>query len=172
MSPFYLCLHLILSLDVKGKRAYPFGPISFFHLAFSFNYFKLLFFFPPRFWESKCSLWGFPGGASGRESVSNPLQYFCLGNPVDRGARWAIGLRVAKSWTQLKWLGIGPGVSDGKESACNVGDLGSIPGSGRFPWIGKWQPTPVFLPGESPWIEEPGGLIVHCVAKSQTWLSN
>ena len=26
-----------------------------------------------------------------------------------------------------------PGGSDGKESACNVGDLGSIPGLGRFP---------------------------------------
>ena len=23
---------------------------------------------------------------------------------------------------------------------------------------GTWQPTPVFLPGESPWTEEPGGL--------------
>ena len=34
-------------------------------------------------------------------------------------------------------------------SACNAGDLGSIPGSGRFPWRRKWQPTPVFLPGES-----------------------
>ena len=22
----------------------------------------------------------------------------------------------------------------------------------------KWQPTPVFLPGEAPWAEEPGGL--------------
>ena len=30
-----------------------------------------------------------------------------------------------------------------------VGDLGSIPESGRFPWRRKWQPTPVFLPGES-----------------------
>ena len=28
-----------------------------------------------------------------------------------------------------------PGDSDGKESACNVGDLGSIPGPGRF--LGK-----------------------------------
>ena len=28
-------------------------------------------------------------------------------------------------------------------------DLGSIPGSGRFPWRRKWQPTPVFLSGES-----------------------
>ena len=26
-----------------------------------------------------------------------------------------------------------PGCSDDKESACNVGDLGSIPGLGRFP---------------------------------------
>ena len=26
-----------------------------------------------------------------------------------------------------------PGSSDSKESACNVGDLGSIPGLGRFP---------------------------------------
>ena len=36
--------------------------------------------------------------------------------------------------------------------------------NGFYPWIGKvpWrrvgQPTPVFLPGESPWAEEPGGL--------------
>ena len=36
-----------------------------------------------------------------------------------------------------------------KASACNAGDLGLIPGSGRFPWRRKWQPTPVFLPGES-----------------------
>ena len=34
-----------------------------------------------------------------------------------------------------------PGGSDGKESACNAGDLGSIPGLGRFP-------GEVFLPGE------------------------
>ena len=24
-----------------------------------------------------------------------------------------------------------------------------VPASGRFPWRGKWQPTPVFFPGES-----------------------
>ena len=42
-----------------------------------------------------------------------------------------------------------PGGSVVKASACNVGDLGSIPGSGRFPWRSKWQPTPVFLPEES-----------------------
>ena len=51
-----------------------------------------------------------------------------------------------------------PGGSDSKESAGNGGDLGSIPGSGRFPWRREWQPTPVVLPGESPQTEEPGGL--------------
>ena len=30
-----------------------------------------------------------------------------------------------------------PGVSDGKESACNAGDLGLIPGLGRSPEKGK-----------------------------------
>lgn len=36
-----------------------------------------------------------------------------------------------------------------KESACNVGDRGLIPGLGRFPWRRKWQPIPVFSLGES-----------------------
>ena len=34
------------------------------------------------------------------------------------------------------------GGSDGRESACNAGDLGLIP------WKREWQPSPVFLPGE------------------------
>ena len=29
---------------------------------------------------------------------------------------------------------------------------------GKIPWRRAWQPTPVFLPGESPWTEELGGL--------------
>ena len=40
----------------------------------------------------------------------------------------------------------------------NAGDVGSIPGSAEIPWRRAWQPTPVFLPGESPRTEEPGGL--------------
>ena len=62
----------------------------------------------------------FPGGASGIESTckagdtrdmgsspgsgrfpgeenGNPLQYFCLGNPMDRGAQWATVHGVTKS---------------------------------------------------------------------------
>ena len=41
------------------------------------------------------------------------------------------------------------GGSESKECACKAGDTGSILVSGRFPWRKKWQPTPVFLPGES-----------------------
>ena len=36
---------------------------------------------------------------------------------------------------------------NGKESACNAGDAGSIPGSGRSPGERKWQPIQVFLLG-------------------------
>ena len=32
------------------------------------------------------------------------------------------------------------------------------PWVGRTPWRRKLQPSLVFLPGESPWTEEPGGL--------------
>ena len=58
-----------------------------------------------------------------------------------------------------------PGGSGGKESACNAGDLGSIPGLGRSLGEGNWLPTPVFWPGEG------HGLYIHGVAKSQTQLS-
>ena len=50
-----------------------------------------------------------------------------------------------------------PSGSEGKESPCNVGDRGSIPGSGRSPGEGHGNPL-VFLPGEAPWTREPGGL--------------
>ena len=64
------------------------------------------------------------------------------------------------------------GGSDGKESACHVGDLGSIP-VGEIPWRRKWQPTPVFLPVESPWTEKPDRLQSGAgggVTKSRTQL--
>ena len=42
-----------------------------------------------------------------------------------------------------------PGGSDGKEYACHAGEPCLVPGSRRFPWRRAWQPTPIFLPGES-----------------------
>ena len=82
--------------------------------------------------DSEYGGWVFPGDARGKESVglknlsassgyidsslisgsgqppgrghSNPLQYPCLENPMDRGAWWATVHRVAKSPTGLKQL--------------------------------------------------------------------
>ena len=41
-----------------------------------------------------------------------------------------------------------PGGSDGKESACSAGRPGFDPWGRKISWRRKWQPTPVFLPGE------------------------
>ena len=49
-----------------------------------------------------------------------------------------------------------PGSSDGKEPACNVGDLDSIPGLGSL--LGKGMATSSILAWKTPWTEEPGGL--------------
>ena len=50
-----------------------------------------------------------------------------------------------------------PGVSDGKESACNAADLGLIPGSGGFPGKGNATHSSI-LAWRIPWTEEPGAL--------------
>ena len=52
--------------------------------------------------ESACNTDSIPGwGRSSREGNGNPLQYSCLGNPLDRGA-WRAALHgFAKSWTRL-----------------------------------------------------------------------
>ena len=51
-----------------------------------------------------------------------------------------------------------PGGAEVKASACNVGDLGSIPGLGRFPGEGNGNPHSSILAWKIPWTEEPGGL--------------
>ena len=63
------------------------------------------------------------------------------------------------------------GSSDGKESSCNVGDLGLIPGLGRSPGEGNGNPLQYSC------LENPieGGTwqaIVYGVTKSRTRLSN
>ena len=60
------------------------------------------------------------------EGNGTPLQYSCLENPMDGGAWWAAVHGVAKSRTRL---------SDFTFTFMH--------------WRRKWQPTPVFLPGES-----------------------
>ena len=50
---------------------------------------------------------------------------------------------------------------------------GFDPWVGKTPWRRTWQPTPVFLPGESPWTEESGGLQSkgHKESGTTEWLS-
>ena len=50
-----------------------------------------------------------------------------------------------------------PGVSDGKESACNAEDLGSIPGL-EDPLEEGMATHSSILAWRIPWTEEPGGL--------------
>ena len=50
-----------------------------------------------------------------------------------------------------------PGSSDGKESACNAGDLGSSPGLERSPGEGMATHSSI-LAWRIPWAEEPGRL--------------
>ena len=63
-----------------------------------------------------------------------------------------------------------PGDSDGKESACNAGDLGSIPGSGRSPGEGNGYPLQ-YSCLENPMDRVAWQATVHGVTKSQTRLS-
>ena len=60
--------------------------------------------------------------------------------------------------------------SDGKESACNVGDLGSIPG--KITWRRERLPTPVFLPGASLGTEPAWQATVPGVTESPKGLSD
>ena len=55
-----------------------------------------------------------------------------------------------------------PESSVGKESACNAGDPGSIPGLGRSPGEGKGYPV------QYSGLENSMGCTVHGVAKSDT----
>ena len=55
-----------------------------------------------------------------------------------------------------------PGGSAGTESACNVGDLGSIPGLGRSPGEGKDYPP------QYSGLENSMDYVVHGVTKSRT----
>ena len=58
-----------------------------------------------------------------------------------------------------------PGSSPGKESACSVGVLGSIPGLGRPPEEGNGYPL------QYSGLENSIDSTIHGVTKSQTWLS-
>ena len=108
------------------------------------------------------------------EGNGNPLQYSCQENPMDRRAWQATGYRVAKSQTQWKQLTTASNSmsgSNGKESACNAGHLGLIPGSGRYPGEDHGNPLQ-YSCLENPMDGGAWWTTVYGVAKSRTQLSD
>ena len=83
-----------------------------------------------------------------------------------------------RGWTDVSYLSllhwkagswVPPCSSDGKESACNVGDLGLIPESGRSPRERNGNPLQ-YSCLENSKDREVWWARVHRVTKSQTWL--
>ena len=64
-----------------------------------------------------------------------------------------------------------PGGSDSKDSACSVGDLGSVPGLGRSPGEGNGNSLQ-YSGLENPRDRGASWATVHGVAKNHTWLSD
>ena len=112
---------------------------------------------------SPCSagdLGSIPGsGRSAGEGHGNPPQYSCLETPrtEEPGKLLSVGWqRVGHNWAANThthththgsmglpwWLG-------GKESACQCRRCWFSPWIEKIPWSRTWQPTPLFLPGES-----------------------
>ena len=93
---------------------------------------------------------GFPCGSAGKESTCNVGDLALipgLGRFPGEGNSYPLRL-------------------SGKESACQCRRCGFDPWVGKIPWRMKWQPTPVFLPGESH--GQRSLTIVQGVAKSWT----
>ena len=93
-----------------------------------------------------CSIGLFSGRKEGRNKSrlsgsSLPRKQICA-NPL-----WLVKLKFPFILFLLL-VNDFPCGSAGKESACNVGDLGQIPGLGRCPGKGKRIPTPISWPGE------------------------
>ena len=90
-----------------------------------------------------CSMWGFPSSSAGKESACNaeePCSFPGSGRSPGEG----IGYSLQKSWISL------------------VAQRVKNPPAMKETWVPSlgwedhlWQPTPVFLPGESRWTEEP-----------------
>ena len=135
---------------------------------------------------------GFPCGSAGKESTCNagylgsvpglgrspgegkgyPLQYSGLENSMDRGVWQATVHGFAKSLIRLSFhfhihsFQVFPGSSDGKGSACNERNVGSIPQLGRSPGEGKGYPL------QYSGLESSMDCRVHGVAKSRTQVSD
>ena len=94
-------------------------------------------------------MWGFPGSSASKESAYNardPSLIPGLGRSPGEGIGYVL---------QYSWASLVPQLIKNPPAMWEtlVQSLGW-----EDPWKRAWQPTAVFLPGESPWTEEPGGL--------------
>ena len=101
-----------------------------------------------------CISLSFPGSSAGKESAYN------AGDPSSipgsrKCPRGGIGYPLQYSWTSL--------VAQMVKNHLQYGRPGCDSWVGKIPCWRAWQPTPVFLPGESPWTER---LTDHGVAES------
>ena len=80
--------------------------------------------------------------------------------------------RCLIDYKKLKGLSWWVSAKESTWDARDSGDVGWIPGLARSPGEGKGNPPPVFVPGESPWTEGPGGLQSVRVTKNWTRLTN
>ena len=115
---------------------------------------------PVRHWvraETGCSCWDLVATAR-VVSRQEFLFHSGVGVPLNHEASTDQHLETS----QRKRAPLG---SVGKESTCNTGDLGLIPGLGRSPGAGKGYPL------QYSGLENSMDYIVHGVAKSQTRLS-
>ena len=94
-------------------------------------------------------------------------QYKTTGKTIVLTIRTFLGQRISLLFNMLSRFVMGfPHSSVGKESTCNEGDLGSIPGLGGCPGEGKGYPL------QYSGLENSMDYTVHGVAKSWTRLSN
>ena len=91
---------------------------------------------------------GFPGSSAGKESAMQETLVHFLGweHPVEKGQATHSSILGLPWWLRQQKI------------LLQCGRPGFSPWVGKIPWRRAWQPTPVLLPGESPWTEEPGGL--------------
>ena len=124
-------------------------------------------------------------GMISREGKDNPLQYSCLGNPMERHlagySSWGHKESDTTECTHIHMiytiLGF-PGGSDGKESAWNTGDSLQFRRCSfnhwvrKIPWRREWHPLLQYSLLENSLDLGVCGAIDHGVTKSQTWWIN
>ena len=108
---------------------------------------------------------GFSGSSAGEESACSVGDSTSIPG-TGRSPGEGIGYPYQYSWTSLVAQ-----TSQVAKNAPAVREMWVRSLGWENHWSRAWQPTPVFLPAESPWTEEPGGL-QSMGSQSLTWLSN